>query len=271
MKRYIYLPIIGILIFVFVGRSLAYIPDASYILSAMLKRYGNEKSLFIEQRHIIYREFDKKTELFETLSYIFPDKFRSDIKTDDTEIAKITSSDIFLYLKNGKPEKKEEPVYHKYKNVLLYRTTDLLSKQLQSMGIDTSVVSLGRFEEKICFVIGANYPDESAARLFIDKKNIKPIRLILKDPLIKGDMIDIRYNDWEKFEKAWYPRNMEIYRNQNPERKLTITKLTVNKEFDLAIFDTSSLSEIDTKEEYGQENDKDEVQKAIESFKRKFE
>ncbi|MDI6797461.1 MAG: hypothetical protein QMD09_10970 [Desulfatibacillaceae bacterium] len=92
-----------------------------------------------------------------------------------------------------------EGVIDLYRYPLLYRDADMLLERLELAGVNTAVRSLGRFEGRIAFVIGAQYPDESRPQLWIDKDSFLPVRWIVTRQ-VPGQLqmsLEFRYHDWE--------------------------------------------------------------------------
>ena len=46
---------------------------------------------------------------------------------------------------------------------MLEKQMDAMEKELPVLGVDIDVSSLGRFQDKIAYVVGARYPDESGS------------------------------------------------------------------------------------------------------------
>ena len=103
-----------------------------------------------------------------------------------------------------------------YKDILFYHSREALVDRLLQLGVDVTISSLGRFEEKIAFVIGAEYPDESVSQVWIDQDTFLPLRWIIKgvNPAGESDTIEIRYLVWWKVGKLRYPSRIEFYQDE---------------------------------------------------------
>ena len=168
-----------------------------------------------------------------------------------------------------------------FKDLLFYRSRMELAERLIRLGVDVSVSSLGRFEEKIAFVVGANYPDESVSQVWIDRDTFLPIRWIIKDvnSALKSDSLEIRYLTWWKIGKTRYPSRIEFYQDGNLVRVNQAINFEEDANFSGELFDIEHL-----KNEYprapvqpivpGEPDERDEpseIEKAIEEFRRIFE
>ncbi len=88
---------------------------------------------------------------------------------------------------NGKIVDEPENVFDRYKDILLYHSRETLHVKLNWLGVEVSLTSLGRFQDKIAFVIGAQYPEESRSQLWVDKETFRPIRWLLVNPSPAGE------------------------------------------------------------------------------------
>jgi hypothetical protein len=135
----------------------------------------------IQQKTTIYDPVREKAveEFKATLYYGYPDRFRSEVSTRKTEQLHVANGDDAVFVVDGEIVKETETGFDHFKAPLLYTKTGLLGDRLVQVGIDVEVVSLGRFDEKIVYVIGAKYPDESIPQVWIEKDSFRPLRLLL--------------------------------------------------------------------------------------------
>ncbi|MBU4415387.1 MAG: hypothetical protein KJ976_09835, partial [Proteobacteria bacterium] len=145
----------------------AYVIPGPHLLELMIEKLGRVKSLLISQKLSLYDVSPEKNivELRETLKYNFPEEFRSDIQSENAKRIYVFSSGIALTIIDNKIVSNTETRFDCYKDVMLYRSRILLQNRLSILGVDVSVSSLGRFKDKIAYVIGAEYPDEAVSQL----------------------------------------------------------------------------------------------------------
>jgi hypothetical protein len=164
-----------------------------------------------------------------------------------------------------------------YKDLLLYRSREMLSERLLSLGIDVTVSSLGKFDDRLALVVGAEFPDETVPQVWIDKETFKPLRLII--PAASDNrtgILEIRYADWQQIGKMWYPMQIEFIQDGMTVRAVEVSNYQINPNFSEDIFDIRRLmSEYrqtdQLPESSGNNEGLSEVQKTIEEFKRIFE
>jgi hypothetical protein len=165
-----------------------------------------------------------------------------------------------------------------FKDILLFRSRERLADSLLRMGVDVSISSLGRFEDRIAFVIGAYYPDESVNQLWVDKDTLLPLRLILSGLGVaqNPDKVDIRYLIWWKIGETRYPSRIEFYQDGSLVRLSQAQNFEENPTFSEELFDIDYLQTVYPRAtvqpiEAEATGEPSEVQKTIEDFKRIFE
>ncbi len=165
-----------------------------------------------------------------------------------------------------------------YKDIMLYRSREALADRLLQLGVDVSVSTLGRFEETIAFVLGANYPNETVNQLWVDKDTLLPLRLIIRGVYgaDNSDKVEIRYLVWWKVGETMYPSKIEFYQDDNLVRVSHAQSFEENALFSEELFDIEYLKIdypraplIPISPEAAEEPS--EVQKTIEDFKRIYE
>ena len=227
-------------------------------------------------------EYEPQTtivEMEESLRYLFPEAFRSDIITDDNQRIHLYVNGEALTIIGGASRAVPQTWFDIYKDLLLIRSRPELAERLTHLKVDLSVSSLGRFEEHIYFVIGAQYPDESSNQVWVDQDNFQPFRWIISPGAggFQTGIMEVRYLDWWKFENNfWYPMRIEFYQDNVLVREMKVQRYEVNASISRDLFDIEHLRSI-----YPQASpvlsDTDDsepvsdVQEAIEEFSKMFE
>lgn len=299
----------------FYSHSDAYVLQGPHLLELMTKKLGGAKRLLVLQKLILHDNSLQSgvVKLSETLRYAFPEKFRSDIQSENAQRIYVVSSGVTLTVIDGEvassppasPERANERMksgecglrwraglhalpeqerdkferwFDRYKDILLYRCRILLQKRLLLLGVDISVSSLGRFQGKIAYVLGAQYPDESVPQVWIDKDTFLPFRWIIDGKAGEShkDFPEVRYLEWQRVGKTWYPMRIEFYQNNILMREINVDNIKVNPSFSENLFDIDHLKSIyppaapilpDRHESDGL----GEVRKTIEDFKKIYE
>jgi len=301
----------------FVSSLNAYVLQGRHVLDLMIEKLGPAESLFVSERLIFYRmaaavnEKDPaagnrplpientagddtlttqqvetnpeaqelETQEFEsTLRYVFSRAFRSDVKSPSSERIHIAVGGRALTIIDNKIVPDAANRFDLYKDILLYRSREILAERLLQLGVDPSVSTLGRFEDKIAFVLGAKYPDETVNQLWVDKDTLLPLRLIIRSvyDADSSDKVEIRYLVWWKVGESSYPSKIEFYQGDDLARVSQAKKFEENAMFSEELFDIEHLESIypqatlEPIPSRGAE-EPSEIQKTIEDFKRIFE
>ena len=258
----------------------AYVLKGSHLLRLMTRQLGQKQGLLINQKHIVYddRLPQGRIELNETLRYLFPDKFRSDLRSESTHRIHILSGGTGMTVIDGKVAAKAETIYDRYIDVLLYRQAQLLEERLTLLDVDVKHSSLGRFDGRLGFVVGSEYPDESTPQLWIDKETFRPFRWIVlgRKSVDKGIELEIRYLNWQKIENIWYPMDIAFFENDILTRELKVKTIKTSSNFANGIFSKQRLrseSQPAFSDDYqeGLPQAEDEVKKTIEDFKKLYD
>ncbi len=259
-----------------------YVLKGPHVLELMARALTGPQTLRVQQQVIIEDPdiSDQAIELTETLSFIFPDRFRSDLRHEDTHRIHVVSQDQVLTVIDGKITANHENKFDRYKDLLLQRSRKMFSKTLFVHDVDVGITSLGRLDDHIVFVIGANYPDDSVSQLWVDKERFLPLRWLNilpgGDATDEVERLDFIYRNWQKLDGVWYPMQIETYHNQRRIRLVRTRVVDANTAIDGELFDISELTtrfqSVDQTEE-GAPSDAEveDVQRTIEDFKKKFE
>lgn len=254
-----------------------YVLKSPHILDLMTKKIAGAERLSVSQKLIIFTKNPDNTqvEFAETLKYIFPDKFRSEIVSEHTEKTHVVSDGVSITLADGNIVSESEKLFDLYKDILLYNERELLQKRLYQLGVDVSVSSFGLFKDKTAFVIGAEYPDKSLPQLWIDKETFLPLRWIVKVNTDENSLFEFRYFEWKRTNKVWYPGRIEFYKNSILMRKIDVNSITVNTVFPVELFDIEHIRSLYihtySVDSDNKEDGMSEVEKTIEEFNSLFE
>jgi hypothetical protein len=292
----------------------SYVLQGRHVLDLMIERLGPANSLFVSEKLIVYRlpadaaeddisatpatgestainpavvvpEFSspestepEALEMDGTLRYIFSRAFRSDIRSSDSERIRVAVGGRTLTVIDGRIVSDAPNRFDSFKEVLLHRTRARLGDSLLGLGVDISISSLGRFDDRVAFVLGAYYPDDDANQLWVDKDSLLPMRLILRDTGIAGssEKAEIRYLTWWKIGETQYPSRIEFYQDDNLVRVSQAKNFEENPTFSGELFDIDYLQTVyprATLQPVATESAEEpsEIQKTIENFKRIFD
>lgn len=90
-------------------------------------------------------------------------------------------------------------------------TSEILSR-LQSAGINTGIVSLGREKEKVYLVIGAKQGQKDVPQLWVSKADYMPFKILVKEKVgSKESMLEIKFSGYGKGTAKWYPATVDVF------------------------------------------------------------
>jgi outer membrane lipoprotein-sorting protein len=260
-----------------------YVLEGPQVLTLMAGKLSGVKSLRVDQQVTVEDPAisGEPVALDETLSFLFPGNFRSDILHQDTRRIHVVSQGQTLTVVDNKITGASEGHYDQYKDLLLYNSDYMLQKILYMHGVDVGITSLGRLGDQIVFVIGANYPDESVSQVWVDKEQFFPLRWLSvrpgKGPSAEDDRWEFVYSNWQKVDGAYYPFKIETFHNRQRIRLIRVIKVDANAILNAELFNiahlqsTYQMQEIPAPKEDQPPSDVDEVQRTIDEFKKKFE
>jgi hypothetical protein len=279
LSRHIFtiIGILGITAFLGINPAAAYVLKGPHILDLMVKQFGKADRLRVSQKLILKDNSTEQSpiEFEEIVRYTFPDSFRSDTFSDSTKRVHVSSQGDAITIMDRKISSEPESEYDLYKDLLLYHSRILLQNRLTLLGVDIGLSSVGRFQNKIAYIIGAEYPDETRSQVWIDKESFRPIRwlLIKSGPTDNGTVMEFRYGMWQQIDSLPYPMQIQIFQDGFLIREIIADSLTFNPPFEAALFDIEYLKtqyEADLSEEI-KIDDIGEVQKTIQEFKKRYQ
>ncbi len=291
----------------------AYVLQGRHVLDLMIEMLGPAKSLFVSEKVTVYRlptdvvddevgatstaggsadihpvvrpprntpeAYEPEAlEMDGTLRFIFSRAFRSDIRSASSERVRVAVGGRTLTIIDGRIVSTTASRFDSFKDILLHRSRARLADSLMRLGVDVSISSLGRFEDQIAFVLGANYPDEDVNQFWVDKDTLLPLRLVIRDAGIGGSSkrVEIRYLTWWKIGETRYPSRIEFYQDNNLVRVSQAKNFEENTSFSEELFDIDYLQTLypraavqSVADESAEEPS--EIQKTIENFKRIFD
>jgi outer membrane lipoprotein-sorting protein len=249
----------------------AYILPGPFLLKLMTQNLGIANRLLITQTLVLHDDSPNMSanELSETLKFKSPETFRSDIVSENIQRIRILSDSSVLTVIDGKISDEPENSYDHYKDLILFGSREILQERLSNLGVDIKVTSLGRFQGKLVYILGAQYPDETLPQVWLDKKTFLPFRWIITGNATQN--LEVLYLNWKKLSHTWYPMHIEFFSNGNLVREIHVKNIEENPTFQADVFDIQKLKSLypqDTSAEpqnVGKE-EIDEVQKTIEEF-----
>lgn len=283
--------VLASLICLWASPSAGYVLKGPHILDLMVKKLAGAQTLQVEQQVLVEDPAISlvPVELNETLSFILPGQFRSDIRYEDTHRIHVQAHGSYLTIVDEEIVSEFAGRFDRYKDLLLYKSRHALHRALSIHGVDVGTTSLGRMEDRIVYVIGAAYPDDSASQLWVDKERLIPLRWINVFPSVDNagepERLEFVYRNWQNVDGVLYPMEIETFHNQRSIRRIRVTRVQANAVIAGELLNIAHLKTVykekealppadqipDTDADTDADADVDEVQRTLEDFRKKFE
>ena len=191
-----------------------YVMPADQILDFMIKNFSGFRTVTVIQSTLQTQAWSEKV-FTEQLWLESPDKYS--IKALDS----LSGRDFFA------PD-------ILYRQLFLANSREKIERILLPLGIDLSITSYTRFEGEIAFRIGKGEPD--SPKLIIEKKRFLPLMIMYKVPdNPESELITVRFDDYQKEGKGWYPYEITYNQGENLVEKYTIQTIQTNIPIDASI------------------------------------
>ncbi len=225
--------------------SRAYVLMGEHVLDLMVKALGQAETVEVNQVLTIHADRLPLpiSPLEETVRIRFPYDLRADATGDGYRRQTVISGRMALLAVNAVLQEGAPPRYTRYHEILMAKPRQALTDHLRMLGIDVTVSSLGRLEDRYCYVVGARYPDETPPQLWVEKDTFHPLRLILPPStrLTDGGPVEIRYRNWALMDGIAYPMHIVMRQNHQIMQEIRVDKLQVNPVFTPDVFDITAL------------------------------
>lgn len=212
----------------------------------------------------------------QTAHYRRPGAYRSDINTPNFSQIYIESSGARLFVLDGEIFEDSRQWYACYKDLFMFLSRPPLVRHLEQLGVDMNISSLGRLNKKTVYVAGAGYPDLSRAQVWFEKNTFLPVRWIVTPAKNTGKppAFEIRYLDWQRFDRIRYPGKIEFYEHGRLARAVTVEQLdrisgVPASDFNISAVRKKYQSASEVPENRG--GAAEEVRRQIEEFKKIYE
>lgn len=255
----------------------AHILEGKHILYRMLEKMNLPGGFLLHQQ---VTHYDPETggvaaEGRETLRFRMPEQFRSEMEADGLSRVYVASGDGAIIVINDRVFAETAIWTDYWKNIFWYRSLDRLEHFLESVGMDTSVSSLGRFQGEIAFVIGDVYPSESAPQLWVSRENFRPLRWLFQaeDPVSGSPALEFRFGEWKQYSGVRFPSRIEFFVDQRLIRSVSAETGTTSPTFSPELFDIDLIRRMfESGESDAADREPDaEIQRRIDDFKRIYE
>lgn len=258
----------------------AHVLKGEHIIQLMLAENKPPARLRINQQVTLIGPVDEAQELTnriyeERVHYRIPGEYRSDINDPDLRRIHLFSMGRSLSVIEGRILSQSEKWTDHYKDIFLYRSRKKMVERLESLGINFSVTSLGRYNGSICYILGADYMDESVPQIWVEKDTFLPVRWIFGVSGEKGapKPMEILYENWKEHYRYRYPSEIKFYQGENLLQMISVRDVEINPPVSGDLFDIEHLKILYSQTNPGETDftGQNDIEKRIEDFKQIYE
>jgi len=256
------------------GMGEAFVPQAPHLLHLVVEKIKQPAGIEAFQVKNILGSPDRgnEIEIKEKLIYVYPNRLRTQIISDTMTSFSVESDFRFVKVKDGVIISHNKPSIDMYTDILFYRNHESFLKQISLAGIDTDKVSLQRYDDIICYVIGRSLEKgKPFAGLWIEKDTFLPVKYVVEKNGIK---VEFLYHNWQRFSRTWYPMQVSILLDNQVFAEIDVKSFVLKSGFSTSLFDINYIEQLYPKNNSDSldENSRqfDELGKRLEDFKKLY-
>lgn len=223
----------------------AFVPIPPHLVQLVVGKIKRPTGLEADQVTRVFTGAHEEKEAYEVkehIIYSFPGKLRCETVSSfspENRMVAVVSGGRFVKIVDGALESARRSVRDYYTDILLFRDRELFEERFEKTGVDFSSSSIQRYNDRICFVAGKP-PQENApsSSFWVDKESLFPVRYTVKD---QGRFVDIRYKNWQKVSRTWYPMRIETYLDKELFSVIDVESFSLETGFDPSLFDIDRM------------------------------
>ena len=212
----------------------SYIMPAEQVADLMAANFSRIKTLIITQStHLVDLENEEvETVIEERIWLKLPWFYRVD-RIKGPENRKVETGDPGPV---GDIRAERGNVDMTYRRLLMAGDGKGILKRLTEMGININKVAFVRYNGSIAYRLGDS--DDTSPELIVEKERFLPLFIRYLPP---GDreqeVVSVRFEDYRKLKKGWYPFKIEFYCRDEIKERYLIINLKINKQIKSSFFE----------------------------------
>ncbi|MCG8614592.1 MAG: outer membrane lipoprotein-sorting protein, partial [Desulfobacterales bacterium] len=222
-------------------RGEAFVPQTPHLLHLVVQKIKTPTGMVVYQTRQIATDegLDASEPVTERLTYAFPSGLRADISSENSTAFTLQSGHRFVRVENGRVAATVRPIADFYTDPMLLRDYAMMAAQLAAVGIDTEKVTFQRLDGGICFFVGQPAGDrEPDSGFWVDKDTFFPVRYKVSK---SGRTVDVRYRNWQRVSRTWYPMDISIQVNGQPFADIRVSRFELKPGFSADRFDVAEV------------------------------
>lgn len=222
----------------------AYVLVGEHVLELMAGALGPPRSLRVELRvRLTGADPDGPRELRQTVRSRPPGRLRAETWGEGYQRLHVSDGERHFTARDGRLQGPGRPPGDLILDLLIPRRRVELARRLSELGVDIGRSALGRFGERVCWVVGSAHPSDEVPQLWVDQATFRPVRLRL--PALPGEQgsapLEFRYSDWQPIDGGAYPRRMEVLSGGALQQELRVEDLAADVSLEAGLFDIEAL------------------------------
>ena len=234
------------------GPAAAYVPVGGHLLVLAADRIDDSPPAVVRQIRRRAASPGQALRQYDEIVYLqFPGAFRSELSAADGKRVLLERGGRRWVVGGGSLLDAPTDPLDLAIRLLVQTRPESISQVLAEQGVDVRVTSLGRFNGRVGFVLGARYPDESASQVWFDTETLLPFRWLMIRPTADGppDRTEIRYFAWQKAGALHYPQAMTCYHSDQLISEVRVGGIQAPAEVPGDLLRPDRLPDLSSKEE----------------------
>ncbi|MCP4115062.1 MAG: outer membrane lipoprotein-sorting protein [Desulfobacteraceae bacterium] len=222
------------------GTARAHVLQGPHILDLAVKAIVKPVGLVVQQQTRVAGEpggEDAGNLTEETLWFSFPGKLRAETVEGTPRTIRVWSGNRFAGVEDGVLVSSTPSRADLYTAPLLFRNRESLRHHLEANGVDVTLSSIQRYGDAVCYVVG-DVKNGRASTFWVDKETFFPVKYISFD---NGRRVEIRYQNWSKVSRTWYPMEISILVDDLPVSVVNVISFELESGFSASLFDVDHL------------------------------
>ena len=223
----------------------AYVLEGPHILNLMVKKIAGKAAVAASAKVTLVNPAPEGSPVsfYQQVEIRVPGMTRVAIQAPQRKLVRINSGADTLTVVNDQIIPSTVSIYDRYLMLFAFQTRKALQEWLMQQGVDVAVSSIGRYEDRLVYVVGAKYPDLTVSQIWVDKETFLPIRWVAAEPQKDGATrtMDAVYGNWQRVDKAWFPMTVSFNAEDVPRRVVTMTDVDMHPDLNAAAFDVAQI------------------------------
>lgn len=266
--------------------AMGYVPDANELLTDI-----TAKRIQLDSLEVVYEISGHKPQEaedesnadengdsaipYEIISFRYPNRIRINLNLPEGRETFLAVGIRTLVLDSETLKKAVWPQPFLVYRMLIDFEATRLRELLSSLNFNLNKVSLGRYQGKIVFILGARAGDLTAPQAWFERDNLRLVRLIMPAGH-DSPAYDLKLSDYRLHDYILWPESLSVQLDKHPPQILSLKELTINPQVEtddpeLESPNQDQPEEKDPEEFLAKDPDIIKIRKQMDWFRKKLE